>query len=55
MSQTARWIGLIAAIGMLIFSGYVYMLTGDWVAIVFLLGSVAYVVFFYSTGRKDDL
>ncbi len=49
MSRTARLIGLLAAVAMLLFSAFVYTRTGDWVALVFLAGSLAYVVFFWST------
>lgn len=54
LSNPGRLIGLLLAIAMMLFSGYVYFRTGDWVAVVFLLGSVGYVALFLSTaGRRD--
>lgn len=54
MSSTARTAGLVAAIAMLLFSGYMYMRTGDWVALVFIAGSLGYGVFFFSAMRRGD-
>ena len=48
MSKFARSLGLIAALVMGLFSGYIYLKTGDWVASVFCLGSVAYFLLFIS-------
>ncbi|MFT4825930.1 MAG: hypothetical protein ACI9J0_003866 [Cryomorphaceae bacterium] len=48
MSNFARSLGLIAALVMGVFSAYIYLKTGDWVAAVFCLGSVAYFIFFIS-------
>lgn len=48
MSKTARMLGLLAALAMLVFSASIYVKTGDWVAAVFCLGSVAYLLFFAS-------
>ena len=48
MSGAARLIGLAIAILMLLFSGYMYRLIGDWVALVFMLGSLGYIAFFVS-------
>lgn len=52
MSGAARIIGLIVAVLMLLFSGYMYQATGDWVALVFVLGSLGYVAFFVSGLRS---
>ena len=52
MSSTGRLVGLVIAIAMLLFSGYIYLRTGDWVALVFIAGSLGYGVFFFS-GVKD--
>ena len=52
MSGTPRLIGLILALAMLAFSAYMYCQTGDWVAAVFLLGSIGYVIVFFSTGKE---
>jgi len=55
MSRTARTAGLVATIAMLLFSGYMYMRTGDWVALVFIVGSLGYGVFFFNAIRGGDL
>lgn len=47
MSNSGRIIGLLAAMAMLLFSTYLFLKTGDWVAAVFAVGSVGYMVFFY--------
>ena len=49
MSTYARVIGLIVAVAMGAFSAYIFLKTGDWVAAVFFIGSVAYAVVFVST------
>ena len=49
-----RSIGLVIAIAMLVFSGYMYIRTGDWVALVFILGSLGYAVFFFSGLKERD-
>ncbi len=46
MFTPARIIGLLAALGMFVFSVFIYLKTGDWVAAVFAVGSLAYFVFF---------
>jgi hypothetical protein len=51
MSKTARILGLVAALAMLMFSAGIYLKTGDWVAAMFGLGSVAYIVFFAYGGK----
>jgi hypothetical protein len=53
MTNTAKLIGLIVAVLMGVFSLYMYWQTGDWVAAVFCLGSVAYGVFFASNREKS--
>ncbi len=50
MSNTARAIGLVLCLGMLVLSTWMYVRTGDWVAAVFAVGSMAYGVFFMSSG-----
>jgi hypothetical protein len=42
----ARTLGLLAAVAMFVFSVYIFINTGDWVAAVFALGSLSYFVFF---------
>ena len=49
MSASARLFGLIAALLMAVFSLFTYLQTGDWVAMVFCLGSVGYGLFFISS------
>jgi len=48
MSNSARVLGLFIAAAMGLFSAYMFVETGDWVAAVFCLGSIAYAVFFAS-------
>jgi hypothetical protein len=44
-------VGLAATGAMFIFSAYMYQRTGDWVALLFAAGSLAYGAFFFSQGR----
>lgn len=48
MSGSGRVAGLVVAGGMFLFSAWMYYRTGDWVAAVFVAGSLAYGLFFYS-------
>lgn len=48
MSATGRLIGLAVAFAMFLFSAYVFINTGDWVAAVFAIGSLGYGLFFMS-------
>lgn len=54
MSRIAKIIALIVALAMFVFSVWVYNNTGDWVAIVFALGSVAYAIYFFTTLSGKD-
>ena len=54
MSKTARVLALVAAIAMFCFSLWTYSRTGDWVAIVFALGSAAYGVFFFTSSSGEN-
>jgi len=54
LSKTGRLAGLLLTLAMLVFSVYVYSRTGDWVAAVFAIGSVAYGTFFLSGLRSND-
>ena len=54
LSRTSRWIGLAIAAAMFLFSAAVYLRSGDWVAVVFALGSLAYGAFFLSTAGDDS-
>jgi hypothetical protein len=49
VSRTGRLLGLLLAVAMFLFSCWVYLASGDWVAALFALGSVAYGLFFYTT------
>ena len=56
MSNAGRIIALVLAVAMFIFSVWMYSRTGDWVAILFAIGSAAYTVFFFSgvSGKKSS-
>lgn len=43
-----QYIAIIISAAMFAFSGYVYSQTGDWVALVFMIGSGAYGLLFAS-------
>ena len=49
MSSFARLFGLLVAAAMGLFAAYIFLTTGDWVAAVFVLGSIGYLVFFASS------
>ena len=48
MTRTGKTIGLVATATMFAFSAWMYQQSGDWVAAVFAIGSLAYGLFFYS-------
>jgi hypothetical protein len=52
MSETGRWLGLLLATAMLVFSGWIYLQTGDWVALVFVAGSMGYGAFFIVSSQR---
>jgi hypothetical protein len=54
MPKIARIIALIIALAMFVFSVWVYNNTGDWVAVVFALGSVAYAIYFFTSLSGKD-
>jgi hypothetical protein len=54
MFSTAQVLALLAAVGMFIFSAYMYLNTGDWVASVFALGSLCYFVFFLLIYKRNN-
>ncbi len=54
MSQTARRLGLTITLAMLVFSSWMYWRTGDWVALLFAGGSVAYALFFFSANVEGN-
>ena len=47
---SGKWLGLGLAAAMFLFSTWMYVTTGDWVAAIFALGSVAYALFFLGRG-----
>lgn len=49
MPPAARLIALIIAAAMFVFSSWMFTQTGDWVAVVFALGSVAYGIYFFTS------
>lgn len=54
MSNFGRIIGLLAALAMFLFSSYLLLKTDDWVAAVFAVGSLGYIVFFYVVYPRGD-
>ncbi|MFT6437517.1 MAG: hypothetical protein ACJAVI_005592 [Candidatus Azotimanducaceae bacterium] len=54
MSNFGRIIGLLAALAMFLFSSYLLLKTDDWVAAVFAVGSLGYMVFFYVVYPRGD-
>lgn len=54
MSNVGRAIGLLLAITMFVSCIIVYRQTGDWVAAVFALGSLCYLVFFVTGYRRKN-
>lgn len=55
MSQAARMAGLVVTLLMLVFSGWMFLQTGDWVAMIFAAVSLGYGIFFLSvTPRGGD-
>jgi len=55
LSRNGYILGLALTLLMLVFSCYVYAKTGDWVAAVFIIGSVGYAVFFGSALRRNGI
>ena len=53
MTRTGKTIGMVATATMFAFSTWMYVQTGDWVAAVFALGSVAYGLFFFGQGVSE--
>ena len=53
VSQTARAIGIVVTLAMLVFSAWMYLQTGDWVALLFAVFSLGYGVFFFSITPRD--
>ena len=50
----ARWLALALAVAMFVFSLWIYSRTGDWVAVVFALGSAAYGIYFFNSARDGN-
>ncbi|TXS93026.1 hypothetical protein FV139_13835 [Parahaliea maris] len=54
MSQPARWLGLALTLAMFVFSSWMYLQTGDWVALVFAGGSFGYALFFMAAANRKQ-
>lgn len=54
MSRIGPIIALFLALALFVFSAWIYSRTGDWVAMVFALGSVAYAFYFFTRLRGGD-
>ena len=54
MSRIGKAVALVITLVMFVFSIWVYNNTGDWVAIVFAVGSIAYAIFFFSRLSDRD-
>jgi Mg/Co/Ni transporter MgtE len=48
VTRTGKTVGLVATAVMFAFSAWMYQQSGDWVAAVFAVGSLAYGLFFFS-------
>ncbi|WP_153239448.1 hypothetical protein [Halioglobus maricola] len=48
MGSLGRSMGMAVAITMFLFSLWMYQRSGDWVALVFAIGSLGYGVFFFT-------
>jgi len=51
MASVGRWLALVVAVAMFVFSPWIYSRAGDWVAIVFAVGSAAYATYFFTSAR----
>lgn len=45
---------MVLATFMLVFSAWMYLQTGDWVALIFIAGSLGYGVFFLSSFARGE-
>tara|TARA_R110000850_G_scaffold79586_4_gene171553 strand:+ start:711 stop:878 length:168 start_codon:yes stop_codon:yes gene_type:complete len=54
MFTPERTLGLLVALGMFLFSVFIYFNTGDWVAGIFALGSLMYFVFFLLVYKRKN-
>ena len=52
MSNGGRILGLVLTAAMFVFSTYMYVNSGDWVAAVFAVGSLGYGAFFLNRGKQ---
>ncbi len=52
MSGAGRIVGLVLTAAMFAFSCFMFLNTGDWVAAVFAIGSLAYGIFFLTTSAS---
>jgi hypothetical protein len=54
MFTPERTLRLLVALGMFIFSMFIYRESGDWVAAIFALGSLCYFVFFLLVYKRNN-
>jgi hypothetical protein len=54
VSRTGRAVGIGLTAAMFAFSTYMYVNSGDWVAAVFALGSLAYGLFFLQASGESS-
>lgn len=54
MSNTGSVIALLLTAAMFAFSSWMFLQTGDWVAAVFAVGSLAYTVVFLGRLKKSE-
>ncbi|MEH6517955.1 MAG: hypothetical protein V7742_14860 [Halioglobus sp.] len=54
MTLKTKIIALVLALAMFLFSSYMYVKTGDWVAAVFVVGSIGYALFFFLSSKNHN-
>jgi hypothetical protein len=52
--MTIKLIALMVALAMFLFSSYMYIKTGDWVAAVFVVGSIGYALLFFLSSKNHN-
>ncbi len=53
MYKFGRIVGALFAVAMFAFSVFAYLRTGDWVAALFAVGSLGYLVFFLAVYQRN--
>jgi hypothetical protein len=54
MPDVGKTVGLLLATAMFVFSLWMFSRGGDWVAAVFAIGSAAYGIFFFTSGKNKS-